>query len=268
MTPDIGFIMDTAQRNPGHFPVQTPGNGIGNGGFSHTGRANQTDNLGRHLGRQLAYRKDLQNTLLYLFQAEMVVFQNLSGSSHIHPFFGGNVPGQFQHGIQVVPQNRTFGRTKGLLFQTVHILQKLLFLFLRQLQIADILNIGFKFIFVAAFSQLFPDHLNLFPQIVIPVILVDGCTGFFLDFRFQPEHFHLLPQQTQCRLQPAHRIQLTKQLRLIREIDSGILRNGISHKAGAFTGYHLQIHCLGRMLRHLQILAIERSSFTPHRMGP
>ena len=38
MTPDVRFIMDAAQRNPSHFPVQTSGNRIGNTGLADTGR--------------------------------------------------------------------------------------------------------------------------------------------------------------------------------------------------------------------------------------
>lgn len=51
--------MDTAQRNSSHFPVQAPGNGGCNGGFTHAGRANQTNDLSGDIRRQLANRQQL-----------------------------------------------------------------------------------------------------------------------------------------------------------------------------------------------------------------
>ena len=60
----------------------------------------------------------------------MILLQNLSGGGYVHPFLGLLVPGQIQHRIQIVSQHRSLRRTEGLLFQPVHILQKLLFLLL------------------------------------------------------------------------------------------------------------------------------------------
>ena len=77
VAPDVRFIMDAAQGDPNHFPVQAPGDGIGNGGFAHTGRSYQAQDLGGHLGCQLPDGDGFQNALLHLFQTEVVVLQDL-----------------------------------------------------------------------------------------------------------------------------------------------------------------------------------------------
>ena len=41
MTTDIGLIVNAAQRDAGHFPVQRPGDGIRDGGLADTGRADE-----------------------------------------------------------------------------------------------------------------------------------------------------------------------------------------------------------------------------------
>ena len=121
MTPDVRFIMDTAKRDPRHFPVQAFCDGIGNGGLADTGRAYQADDLRRHIGSHLAYRNGLQDTLLHLLHAKVILLQDLSGSGYIHPFFGGCRPGQIQNGIQIIPQDSSLLRTKGLLFQSINV---------------------------------------------------------------------------------------------------------------------------------------------------
>ena len=51
VSPDVRLVVNAAKGNSRHFPIQAPGDGIGNGGLAHAGRAYQTQDLGRHLGR-------------------------------------------------------------------------------------------------------------------------------------------------------------------------------------------------------------------------
>ena len=122
MAPDIRFVMNTAQGDTDHLSVQAPGDGIGNGGFTHAGRSHQAKNLGRHMGRQLPDSNGFQNPLLYLFQPEMVVLQNLGGGLDVKALLGAFVPGQVQHRIQIPPQDRGLGGAKGLLAKLLDIL--------------------------------------------------------------------------------------------------------------------------------------------------
>ena len=127
MTPDIRLIPDTAQRNSGHFPVQTSRNRISNGCFTYTGRANQAKNLWRHFRRHLTNCDGLQNPLLHLLKAIVIPIQDLFRPGHIQPFLGILIPRQFQNRIQIIAQNSSLRRTKGLLFQFHYILQQFLF---------------------------------------------------------------------------------------------------------------------------------------------
>ena len=66
VTTDVRFVVNTAEGNSGHFPVQAPGNGVRNGGLTNTGRANQTNDLRRHLRSHLTNGNGLQDTFLHL----------------------------------------------------------------------------------------------------------------------------------------------------------------------------------------------------------
>ena len=209
VAPDIGLIVYAAQRHPGHLPVQGLGDGVGNGGLAHAGRADKAQNLGRHLGRHLPHGDGFQNPLLHLFHAEVVFFQNFPGGSHVHTLFRLDIPGQLQHGVQIIAQNGPFRRTEGLLFEPLHILQKLLFHILIQFQAPNAGGVAFALVFIVLFPQLLPDDLHLLAQIVIPLVLIQSGLGLLLNLRFYPEHFHLPLEQPQSRFQPPGGVQHT-----------------------------------------------------------
>ena len=257
VTPDIRLIMDTTQRNPNHFPIQAPGDGIGDGSFAHTGRTHQAENLGRHMRSQLPDGNGFQDPLLYLFQAEVVMLQNFGGRLDIDPLLGGFIPGQIQHGVQVAAQDRSLRRAERLLSQLLHVLQKLLLILLFQMEAFDFGDILIKILIVLPFSQFIPDDTHLIAQVVIPLILVDGGTGFILDLRLQLEHLDFPGQVSNGHFQPAGRIELQQQLGLLREIQAGILSHGIRHKAVLIAGHHTELNHLGRMLRELHISIIK-----------
>ena len=264
---DIRLVMDAAQRDPCHFPVQALGNGIGNRGFTHAGRADQTENLGRHGRCHLANRDGLQNPLLHLFKTEMVLLQNFPGCSHIHPFLGSDIPGKFQNRIQIIAQDSTLGRAEGLLFQPVHILQKLLLLLLRKLQCLNLLGICIEFIGVLAFAQFLTDHPHLLAQIVIPLILVDVGTGPLMNLRFHFQHFDLVTQELYRQLQPLHGIHHAKKFCFFLIVDAGILADGVGNETGIFAGEHFELNGLGRILSNLQIAGIEGIGLPAQSLG-
>ena len=268
VTADIRCIVNAAQRDPGHFPVQAPGNGISNGGLTHTGRANQTQDLRRHLRGHLPDGDGLQNALLNLFQAIVLTLQNLGCCFHTDPLLGGSIPGQFQNRIQIIAQNRCFGRTKGLLFQPFQVLKQLLFRGFLQIQGQDLLFIVGKFRPVVPLAQFLADDLHLLPQIIIPLIPVDVGMGLLLNSGLQMEHLDLPTQQTQRAFQTAGGIELAQEFGLIRIVDTGILGNGIRQITGVAGGDHAQQNTLGRMLRQLHIGAVQGIGFPAHGMVP
>ena len=260
---DVRLIMNAAQRNTNHFPVETSGDGIGNGGLSHTGRAHQTQNLVLTVRRHLAHRHGFQNPLLHLLHSKVVMIQNLSGADHIHPLPGLFVPGQIQDSIQIIPQNRGFRGAKGLLFQFVCVFQQLFLLLFPEMQRLNPGNIFLQLRILVLFSKLFPDGLYLLTQIVIPLVLVHVGPGFILDLAFQLQHFNFLAKHRNSHFQPFCRIELTEKSCLVLIVQSRILTDGIRQKSIVLTGQHFQLYHLGRVLRQLCISGIQRIGLPP-----
>ena len=267
VSPDVRLVVDAAQGNPGHFPVQAPGDGVGNGGFAHAGRADQADDLGRHIRRHFPHGDGFQNPFLDLLQSKVVVLQYLPGGGNVHPLLCLLIPGQFQYRVQIIAQNRALGGAEGLLLHAVYVLQQLLFRVFRQLQRLNALGVGIRLVFVVPFAQLFPDDLHLLAQIVVLLALINGCPGFFLNVPFQLKHFQLAPEKLHGVFQTAGGVQLAQQLRLFRKVNSGVLGDGIGKKPIAFAGHHAQLDRLCGMLGHLQIHAVKGIRLPAQRPG-
>ena len=179
MAPDIRLVPDAAQGNPDVFPAQGFGDGFGYGGFAHAGRPRQADDLPLDVGGQLPDGNQLQNALLHLFHAVMVVIQHLGGLGHVGVVLGDSVPGQGQHRLQVAAHHLGLLGLRGHPVKPVALLQKLFPGFLgNMLNGLDGVGVFRRFLLgVVPFAQLLADDPQLFPEEVVPLVFVHG----FLD---------------------------------------------------------------------------------------
>ena len=102
MAADLRLVVDAAQGDAGHIPVNGLRHTGGNGGLAHAGRTYQTEDLSLQLRRQLLDGQKFQDALLYLVQAVVVGIQDLAGRLHVHPLLRLLAPGQLQHRVQIV----------------------------------------------------------------------------------------------------------------------------------------------------------------------
>ena len=96
VTPDLGLIVDTAQRDPGQLPAGSTGHRHSDGGLAHTRWSHQTNHLSLELRCQLPHGQKLQDALLHLLKTIVVGVQRLPGRCHIGALPGMLVPGQIQ----------------------------------------------------------------------------------------------------------------------------------------------------------------------------
>ena len=255
---DIGLVMDAAQGDSGHIPVQSPGDAGGHGGLADAGRAHQAENLGRQLRRHLADGENLQNPLLDLLQAEVVLVQDLTGGADVHPLLGAGVPGELQAGVEIRPQHRRLGGVGGLLAQALELLEQLLAGLLGQLQGLNGLVVLLELLFIVALAQLGLDDPQLLPQIIVPLTLVDVLLDLLLNLGLQLEDIQLPAQQDHRQLQPLDRVELLQNLLLLGVVDRGILGDKIGDKGRVPGGQHRGQTVLGRAAGELQEVIVER----------
>ena len=117
------------------------------------------------------------------------------------------------------------------------------------------------------FPQFLPDGLDLLTQIVIPLVLVNMRTCPLLNIGFDLQHLDFLVKQMNYGFQATDRIELAKQLCLVRVIKTGILRNAVSKEAAILGRKHFQLYRLCRLLHMIQVRTIKIVCFPAHGTG-
>ncbi len=77
MSLDLCNVRQTANRETEELPVERASDRLANGRFSHTRRTNETDDLAFHRATELANREELEDTILDILQAVMILVKDL-----------------------------------------------------------------------------------------------------------------------------------------------------------------------------------------------
>ena len=111
MPPDLGLVVDPAQRDAGELASQGAGHGLAERGLAHAGRTDQGDDGARPASAHdsqaaglapLAHREELDDPVLDVLQAGVILVQDPPRFDHVEPVLGPLVPGQLQHPVEVV----------------------------------------------------------------------------------------------------------------------------------------------------------------------
>ena len=121
MTADLRLIMHPAEGHPHEFSFQGRGNGVSERGLPHSRRANKTEDRALHVALELAHRQIFEDALLDLLEVVMVRIQHLPGPGQVHIVRGLTAPGEFQHPLQIGPDDPVFRRGRGDLFQAAQL---------------------------------------------------------------------------------------------------------------------------------------------------
>ena len=184
MSADLRLVVQAAQRDAAELAAQRRGHGLAQRGLAHARRAVEAENRGLQVAFELDDGQVLQNTLLDLIEAEMVVVQLLAGAFQIEIVLRYVVPRQLQQQLQVGHLHRIL-RHGGI--QPLDLLQLLLegltdllgpVLLLRLL--AHALDIG-----IGAVAQLILDRAHLLLEVVVALLLVDLLLDALLDLVLQ-----------------------------------------------------------------------------------
>ena len=269
VTADLRLVPHAAQAQTGIVPAHAPGDGAGYRGLAHAGRAGQAEDLPLDAAGQVFDGEKLQNALLDLFQAVMVLVQYGACFFDIVVFLFCLSPGQVQANIQIAAGNAAFwGR--GLHFGKSFDLFDKLFLHLGgQVLCGDLIHIFLGFLRgVLPLAQFFVDGFDLLPQIIVTLTLVHLGLDLFLNILFKLQDLDLLGKQAQQQRHPAPGVlQLQKHL-LVLEIHLHILCNIIGQGPRVPGGHHLHddVACrLGheRCIFHEQFLGIAQRGLVP-----
>ena len=254
VTADVCLIPHAAQADAVELAIHSLGNGDSDGGLAHTRRAHKTNDLALGLGMDLAHGDVLQDTLLHLGQAVVVLIQHGPSLFHIRPLLGLLAPGHFQAGVQVIADHRCLGAAVGLLCQARNLLHQLFSDFLGDIQLLNFFRILLNFI-VAVLAQLMLQYLHLLPQNHVLLHPAYTVADFFLHLHFQGDHIQLVGENFIHQLQALHRIQLLQNALAVLGTKVDAVTDVVSQLTGVLTVQHFGDDLIRQIRHHLPILA-------------
>ena len=173
MTADFCFITHAAQRNAGKFALNSLGNTACQAGFAYARRSYQTQNRSACAFGQRTYCQILQNALLNLLQAVVVIIKNSLRLIQVKIILGEFAPRQCQQRVNIGADYRSLRRHRRHVRQTSQLLVDFFRHVLRHFQLGHLLLVVSNFcLYVFVFTKLFADSLNLLTQIILLLILL------------------------------------------------------------------------------------------------
>ena len=188
VTPDFRLIVDAAQRNTHQLAVGGPGHTLRNAGLAGARGADKAEQPALDLRAQLLHRQVFADAFLHLFQAIVILVQDLSGLGNIHGFMGGFAPGDLQAHVQIAADHRRLRGAEGLLGKAAQLLVQPFPDLIAYGQRLDLRPVSLN---VVILTQLGLDSLHFFPEIVFPLVAVDRLLGRVVQFFFNVQHVQL-----------------------------------------------------------------------------
>ncbi len=103
---NLGFVVHAAQRHALELAPERPCNGLAETGLAHTRRSDKAQNRPLHVRLQLQNAEVVENALLHLLQAVVVLVQNFAGLDGIHLGARALRPGQHGKPLNVIARER------------------------------------------------------------------------------------------------------------------------------------------------------------------
>jgi hypothetical protein len=118
MPPQFGLIRHPAEAESFEFSVQRSGDGLAQGGLSHTGRADKAEDRRFGARVQLHHRQVFNYPFLYVLQAIVILVQHPAGVLQVKVIFRDGVPGEIEDQFHMRAGDLIFGGRRGNLLQT------------------------------------------------------------------------------------------------------------------------------------------------------
>ena len=105
MAADLRLISHPAEGDAHQLPAERPGNRLRQRGLAYSRRADKTKDLPLHLAHKVEHRNVLQNSLLRLFQPEVVLIEDRLNVLHRKVVFRPRMPRHGNHPVQIAPDD-------------------------------------------------------------------------------------------------------------------------------------------------------------------
>ncbi len=243
---DLGLVAHAAQRDAHEGAPRGPGDAAAQRGLAHPGGAHEAEDRALVLLHQGLHRQVLDDALLDLLQAVVVLLQHLLGPLQVAVVVGVHLPGQVQHPVDVVAHHRGLGRHGGHHLEPPQLAVQLLLGLLAQRLGRDlVLQLGDLALKLVALAQLLLDRVHLLVEVVLLLRLLHLTLDARADALLNLQDLDLALHQLVELVHPRSGVGQPQQLLLVLQLELQVRADGVRQARGLVDGLHRDQH-LGR----------------------
>src|ERR1019366_1721610 len=179
---DRGLVMHAAERDADELAPERPRDAATERRLADAGRADEAEDRALLVLLQLSHRQVLEDALLDLLEAVVVLVEDLAHGADVHVVRRLAVPGQVEDPVEVGADDRVLGAADLHVAEALELLLGDLLGFLRQVRLGDALLEPIEIALVAVvFPQLLFDRLELLAKHVLALVFAHHLFDLRVD---------------------------------------------------------------------------------------
>ena len=213
MAPDLGLVVDAAEAHPDELATHRPRDALAERRLADAGRADEGEDRAADRVRQGPDREVLEDPLLDLLEAVVVLVEDLCGALDVELVVGRDVPGQADEPVHVRPDDADLGRGGRDPAHPVDFLERPGLDLLRHAGGLDLVaQFGDLGLLRVVLAELALDGLELLSEDVLPLGLVHLGLDLALDLPLELEDLDLACQEVADELEALGHVDRLEQL--------------------------------------------------------
>ena len=228
---DLRLVAHAAQRHAHELAVGRARDRLAERGLAHAGGADQAQDGGLQLVHALLHGQVLDDALLHLLQAVVVLVQHLLGGAEIGVDLALLLPRQRHQRVDVVAHDGRFGRHRRHQLQLLQLRFGLLARFLRHVRgldaLLDLVDVGA----LVHLAELLLDRLHLLVEVVLALALLHLALDAPADALLDLEDLELALDQLQQVLEALLDAEHLEHFLLLLELQRQVRGDGIAEAA-------------------------------------
>ncbi len=268
MAADLGLVANTAERQAHELAVHRARDRLGQRGLADSGRPGEGQDGRLRLLDQGADGEELEDAVLDLLQAVMVLVEHFLGALEVAAFLGLLVPGDRDQPVEVVARHRRLGRHRRHRFEPLQLLDRLFLDLFRHLCLFDLLLQLFDLVALLVLApQFLLDRLHLLVEVVLLLRLLHLLLDARLDLAIHLELVDLRFEQRRDPVEPFDRRDDFEQVLLLVDADDEVGRDGVGELAGIVDAHGGNHRVVVQVVGQLDVLLEQRDDLGHRRFG-
>ncbi len=266
MAADLGLVTHAAERQAHELAVHRPRDRLGERGLADARRSDEREDGRLRLLDQRAHREELEDALLDLVQAVVVLVEDHLGALEVAALLGLLVPRHRDQPVEIVARDRCLRRHRWHRLEPLELLDGLLLDVLRHPRLLDLLLELFDLVALLVLAaQLLLDRLHLLVEVVLLLCLLHLLFHARLDAAIDLEFVHLGFEDADDAAEALERRDDLEQVLLFVHTDEQVRGDGIGELARIVHAHRGNHRVVVQVVRQLDVL-LEQRDHLAHRL--